>query len=65
MDAMRKVQKNHGAALAQARKLKEYVLEEFAEYKQIEKVINIFKDYVKSDEIMDNWLASINQVTTL
>lgn len=41
MDAMRKVQKNHGAALAQARKLKEHVIEEFAEQKQIEKFIKL------------------------
>ena len=65
MDAMRKVQKNYGAALAPARKLKEHILEEFAEEKQIQKMINVFKEYIKSDEIMDNWLNSINQVTTL
>jgi len=40
MDAMRKVQKNHPAALANARKLKEHVLVEFAESKQKQKFVD-------------------------
>lgn len=43
MDCMRKVQKNHGSALAPARKLKEHILEEFAEQKQVQKFINILE----------------------
>jgi glycosyltransferase involved in cell wall biosynthesis len=52
MDAMRKVQKNHPAALATARKLKEYVLEEFAENKQKQKFVECMEGKIDGSDIV-------------
>jgi glycosyltransferase involved in cell wall biosynthesis len=52
MDAMRKVQKNYGAALAPARKLKEYILEEFAEQKQVQKFVQVLNGKSDGTEII-------------
>ena len=52
MDAMRKVQKNHPAALASARKLKEHVLEEFAENKQKEKFVECMEGKTDGSDIV-------------
>lgn len=49
MNSMRKVYKNHPAALSVAKKLKEYILEEFREEKQKEKFINCFSEYINTD----------------
>jgi glycosyltransferase involved in cell wall biosynthesis len=46
MESMRRVHKNHPAALSAAKKLREHVLKEFAEEKQTEKMFNVFKDYI-------------------
>lgn len=62
-DAMRTVFKNLPTPVAKAKKLKEYVLEEFKEEKQKEKFLEILKDFIKQDEDMQNWLANINQVS--
>jgi hypothetical protein len=66
MDGMRKVQKNHGGALATARKLKEHILEEFAEEKQIKKFISIFKELIQDLEpqVLD-WLNENNKIIEL
>lgn len=52
MDAMRKVQKNHGGASATARKLKEYILEEFSEEKQKQKMLDIFGKKQSIEELI-------------
>ena len=44
-ESMRIVYKNHSGPLAKAKKLREYVLEEFAEEKQTEKMFGAFKEY--------------------
>ena len=52
-DAMRKMQKNYGSALAPARKLKEHILEEFKEEKQIEKFIEIIFGFSPQTKIVN------------
>ena len=52
MDAMRKVQKNHPAALATARKLKEHVLEEFSEAKQKQKFVECMEGKINGSDIV-------------
>jgi glycosyltransferase involved in cell wall biosynthesis len=52
-DSMRSVFKNHSGPLAKAKKLQEYILEEFAEQKQTEKMFGVFKDYLKSVDSVD------------
>jgi glycosyltransferase involved in cell wall biosynthesis len=58
MDSMRKVFKSHGAALAQARKLQQYVLEDLKLDKQREKMFDVFKDYVQNQNEVDSILLS-------
>jgi glycosyltransferase involved in cell wall biosynthesis len=41
MEGMRKVQRNYGSVLAPARKLKDYILQEFKEEKQVDKFIEV------------------------
>jgi glycosyltransferase involved in cell wall biosynthesis len=52
MDAMRKVQKSYGGAFATARKLKEHILEEFTEQKQVNKFIEILNGKSDGTEII-------------
>lgn len=64
-DAMRGVFKNHSGPLARSKKLQEYVLEQFSEEKQKQKMFNVFKDYVKVDEELQSWLSTISQISVV
>lgn len=51
-DGLRSVFKNHSAPLAKAKKLQEYVLQEFAEDKQINKFIEVLNGKTDESEIV-------------
>ena len=55
---IRDVYKNHGAALAKAKKLKKYVCEQFEEQKMYDKM----RDAVWQEESqeVENWLSSLS-----
>lgn len=64
-NCMRDMKKNHVAALSKAKKLQNYILEEFSEEKQIKKMKEIFQEYVETHDQMQEWLNAINQTNVI